>query len=298
MKMDTSILIPNHSDLRMIHMIESIDYFDCDDHRVELVIVLNRPTNAVREQVEKIKKIYNEKFIFKVVHVSKCNLGLVYNEGIKQASFDNIMFIDTDLTCARGAIEKTISTMRNELIVKAKIVYKGMDRLVERARLVNTTETILPYIPVILINRNIFYHLKDDYMFAVDTVWCSDAEFAYRVINEKIKINYTDAEFYHDKISIKKDLKDAVFYGFGKGIRIKRTREKWKPFSEIVEMYKIGKEKKLNFLENGYSILWIMLQQLACFIQLCIPIIFKESIAFENSESIKNIEVNKDNEEN
>jgi hypothetical protein len=93
-------------------------------------------------------------------------------------------------------------------------------------------------------------------------------------------------------------LKDAVFYGFGKGIRIKRTREKWKPFSEIVEMYKIGKEKKLNFLENGYSILWIMLQQLACFIQLCIPIIFKESIAFENSESIKNIEVNKDNEEN
>ena len=48
MKMDISILIPNHSDLRMIHMIESIDYFDCDDHRVELVIVLNRPTNAVR----------------------------------------------------------------------------------------------------------------------------------------------------------------------------------------------------------------------------------------------------------
>lgn len=53
-------------------------------------------------------------------------------------------------------------------------------------RLVNTTNVIVPYIPVILLNKKIFWELSDNVMFAVDTVWCSDAEFGYRVLNKKI----------------------------------------------------------------------------------------------------------------
>ena len=54
--MNISILIPNHSDLRMINMIQSIVYFNNEMHQVELLIVLNNPTDLVIKQVEEVKE--------------------------------------------------------------------------------------------------------------------------------------------------------------------------------------------------------------------------------------------------
>lgn len=178
--MNISILIPNHSDLRMINMIQSIDYFNNEMHQVELLIVLNNPTDLVIKQVEEVKEKFKEKFLFNIIQTEYCNLGHVYNEGFKNATYDNIFIIDTDMICQKGSINKMVNAMGDKLIVKGKILFDSTNRIIRKARLVNTTNTIEPYIPAIIINRNVFLRLKDDFMFAVDTVWCSDAEFANR----------------------------------------------------------------------------------------------------------------------
>ena len=54
--MNISIIIPNHSDLRISRMIDSIDFHSNEYHQVELVIVLNKPTDAVVKLVNQIKE--------------------------------------------------------------------------------------------------------------------------------------------------------------------------------------------------------------------------------------------------
>ncbi len=288
--MDISILIPNSRDMRMERMIKSIDFYNTDEHHVELVIVLNQPTDEIRKLCERLVVEYKNKFEIKIIEVPCFNFGLIYNQGVLNATYDNVVFIDTDLVCGKGAVKKVVELAENDkeaMVVKAKIVYSNMNSFVERARFLNTTDVEPPYIPVILIRKSVFLKLKDNYMFPVDTVWCADADFAYRVLNEKVKILYSDATFYHDKITIKKDLKDALMYGFGKGIRVKRTKEKWRPFREIKEMYIRGKNENLSVLENLYSTLWISLQQITCGIQQLIPNIFKASMPFYMSSDYK-----------
>ncbi|EJA6850501.1 glycosyltransferase [Clostridioides difficile] len=265
-------------------MINSIDYFNNEDRTVELIIVLNKPTKEVLFQVELIKKDFSKRFLITIIFINQCNLGLAYNEGIKKSKYSNILFLDTDLICEKHSIENMINILTDDIyLVKAKVVYNGMNKLVKAARKVNTTEVEPPYIPVILIKKSIFSQFKDDFLFAVDTVWCSDAEFANRVLKENIKIKYIDAEFYHDNITLKKDLKDAIIYGLGKGIRIKRTKERWKPIKEIYDMCKKSRNYSLDMLEIFYSLTWITIQQLACLFQKFSPNVFNNALPFEMS---------------
>ncbi len=61
--MNISIIIPNHSDLRMYKMINSIDYFNNEDRTVELIIVLNKPTKEVLFQDRVNKKRFFKKIL-------------------------------------------------------------------------------------------------------------------------------------------------------------------------------------------------------------------------------------------
>ena len=291
--MSATILIPNKSDTRVERMIKSIDYYGDKSEKLEILMVLNKPTEEIICLTEKLKNQYKDKFIFSVINISKSNLGLAYNEGIKYAKYNNVVFIDTDLICEPGALKKLIEYQRkkNSLIVKANLIYKDMNFLVKSARLVNTTNVIVPYIPVILLNKKIFWELSDNTMFAVDTVWCSDAEFGYRVLNEKVKIDYVNCKFYHDRLTLKKDIKDAFLYGFGKSIRVKRTKEKWEPFKEIINMYRQGKIQ-LSLIGNLYSVFWISCQQLGCLIQYFKKPIFKESMPYESSMKREELLIN------
>lgn len=295
--MDMTILVPNHSDLRMIKMVNSIDFFSNKDHRVELLIALNNPTNEVKKQAERIKEKYGDKFEVRIIELTVCNLGYVYNEGFKNAKYDNIFIIDTDMVCKKGSIKKMVNAMGKEMIVKGKILFEDTNSIIRAARMINTTNVVEPYIPAIIINRNVFLKLKKDFMFAVDTVWCADAEFANRILNEKIKVIYTEEEFYHDRITIKKDLKDAFCYGFGKAIRIKRTKEEWKPLEEIIDMYRRGKKNELSLIQQIYSILWITLLEIACGIQKKFNPFFRTSLPFSESASIRDVIKKEDAEE-
>ena len=288
--MNISILIPNHNDLRMKEMIDSIDVWRSEKHEIELLFVLNKPTKELLDQVHSIKMKYSSKFIINVINVGQCNLGLIYNYGIKAALYDNILFIDSDLICGKNAIQKIMDIAERDVdVIKAKVIYEKMNHFVEKARQINTTYSLIPYIPVIMLKRSSLRKLKMDYLFAVDTVWCSDAEFGKRILDDGLSVKYTDAAFYHSYIGIKKDLKDAILYGLGKGIRIKRTHEKINCIRELSEMYAKGKQYNLSIFENMYSLIWIILQQVFCRIQIVLPVLFKDSLPFEESMKIKEV---------
>lgn len=288
--MNISILIPNHSDLRMKELVESIDYRNDAFHSVQLVIVLNNPTPQLEELTLHIQQNYQNSFTFKIVHIDKCNLGAAYNAGIACADYEYILFLDSDLVCVPGAIQKMVDIMqvKKTPIVKGKVLFDSRSvttRLTAHVRYVTTTDTKEPYIPVILMNKYLFRQLNDGYMFAVDTVWCSDADFSNRVMKKKIPITYIDAFFHHPFISLRKDIKDAFYYGLGKGIRTKRTGEKWRPVSEVRGILKAGKIRPLSLGEMIYLFLWSATMQIGCLIQLIFPnkMILKQSLDFEKS---------------
>ena len=275
--MNISILIPNHD----------------ETHAVQLVIVLNNPTPQLEELTHCIQQEHRESFTFKIVRIDKCNLGAAYNAGIVHADYDQILFLDSDLICIPGAIQKMVDTMRvhQTPIVKGKVLFdsnNAASRLTAHVRYVTTTDTKEPYIPVILMDKYLFRKLNDGYMFAVDTVWCSDADFSNRVMKKKIPIGYTDAFFRHPSITLRKDIKDAFYYGLGKGIRTKRTNEKWRPFNEVRGILKAGKNRPLSKGEIAYLLLWSSTMQLGCFVQLILPntMILKQSIDFEKSSKV------------
>lgn len=288
--MNLSIIIPDHNDLSISNLIESIDYINNSEHQVELVIVLNQPTVELKKTVQIIKEKFCNNFHFRIININKCNLGLAYNAGIKNASYEYVLFLDSDLICTKGAISMMVQAMQEGgyEIIKGKVLFnKGENSsyLVSNVRYVTTTDTVSPYIPVILMNKDIFKLLNDGYMFAVDTVWCSDSDFASRVMRKKLPINYLDAFFSHPSISLKKDLKDAFFYGLGKGIRTKRTKEKWNPIKELADMVTLGKKASLSIWENSYLFLWELLLQFGCLLQLITPnnFILKNTVDFKFS---------------
>lgn len=295
--MNVSILVPNHNDLFMEKMIDSIDICCNNNMHIEVVIILNSSTPELYKLTEELKIKYKNKFEFNIIETKIQNLGYLYNLGINKSSYENIMFIDSDITCGQGSVKKTIDAFSEEIdIVKPKLIYKNMNRFIEKARSANTTYVKAPYIPVILFRKQIFEKIGYK-MFSVDTVWCSDAEFANRILKKELKIAYIDAGFYHKKISIKKDLKDAILYGFGKGNRIKRTKEKWKPLKEICDMVKHGHNLSLEYDELVYLFIWISLQQIACGMQIVLPNIFENSLPYEQTAIYSTKEKNYENQE-
>ena len=130
--MNISILVPNHSDLRMINMVESIDCCNSEDLKIELLIILNRPTKEVLKQSQYILDNYSEKFSVKIINEKICNLGYLYNRGVKEATYDNLLFIDSDVICEKGSIKRMIESMieNNADLVKARLVYKAKSSFV------------------------------------------------------------------------------------------------------------------------------------------------------------------------
>lgn len=295
--MDISIVMPNKNDLRMERLLESLDYVSCEDHQVEVLVILNHATEELKALCEKLKVSMADRFTIRTVVVPHSNFGVAYNAGVLHASYENILFLDSDLMCKKGSVQKMVDTMikENASIVKAQLHYEHRDtflsNLVYKSRLATTTYAEPPYIPVILIKKSIFNELDDGYMFPVDTVWCSDAEFAYRVMAKNIKISYIDAVFYHAEIGIKKDLHDAFLYGLGKGIRVKRTKEKWNPFKEAAFIARLGKPLGLKAHETFYLWLWGSIMQVSCFIQQFVSntTFFKESVDFSKSASFESL---------
>ena len=81
--MDISIIIPCADDIRLAECIESID------ENVEVIVSLNGATEEIRGIVRR--------FGVQACEIPERNLGAACNEGIKVASSQNILLMNSDL---------------------------------------------------------------------------------------------------------------------------------------------------------------------------------------------------------
>ena len=89
-KLPISIIIPCADDLRVAQCIESID------ENAEIIVVLNGPTEQIKNLVKK--------YFVKTFFLKERNLGMALNVGIKNASYNRVLLMDSDCVFFKNTI--------------------------------------------------------------------------------------------------------------------------------------------------------------------------------------------------
>jgi glycosyltransferase involved in cell wall biosynthesis len=246
--MELSIIIPVHNDLRIKRCIESID------ENVEVIASMNRPTQEIQDLVKSLG--------IDSCTIDRCNLSMAYNVGMDTATYNRVLFMDSDCVFTPGTISKLYEEMENNLELKlcrgrVEFKYNSYEtKLTQRARKVNTSDAPFAFIPPLMLEKDVFGLIDDGYRFAEDVVWCGDYEFELRrsKANIPLKIRH-DATIIHEPITMKSDFKSAFMYGTGKRIRHERTDEKVS-LIEVLKYPIYEGLKKEGPLIAGYLALW------------------------------------------
>lgn len=225
--MDLSIVIPVSSDLRIVDCIRSVD------EDVEIVVSLNKPTNALKQALQG--------YTVTLTEIDEANLSKAYNEGIAKAKYENILLMDSDCVFEKGAIRKIFNGLEGHALSKGVVVFQGgnwMNNIVAKVRAFSTSDDLSAFSPPLAFKKSIVNEIG--YYFDPDLIWEEDLDFDQRVKKAKLKINWIkDGLIYHPKLSFKQDLRSAYNYGRGHGIGL---------YKGIYKENKLPKEikKKMN----------------------------------------------------
>ena len=202
-----SIVIPCSDDILIKNCLESIDA------NVEIIVSLNKPSDAVKKIIDNYPSI-------KIIETDKKGIALAYNNGIEATSNDWILLMDSDCVFAKDAIVKMWVMSMHFLVIKGRIVFqsKGLiSSVIARVREFTTSDTINAYSPPLLFNKKIIEEIG--YYFHPDLVWSEDADFNNRVKTKNIQIGYVpEAVILHKPILLAQDIKSAFNYGVGRQI--------------------------------------------------------------------------------
>jgi len=202
--MDLSIIIRVKDDIRIKECIESID------ENVEKLVVLNTPTDRVRELVSQLN--------VRTIEINNNNLAKAYNVGIEASSYENILLMDSDCIFDKGTIKKLYNGLKKAPLSKGRIIftYKSLNgKIVALSREYHVTDIINAYAPPLAFNKKIKNKIEG-YFFDEDLFWTEDHEFDQRVKRVGLSIEYNpDAIIKHDELSFRSDLKSSFYYGAG-----------------------------------------------------------------------------------
>ncbi len=93
-----SLVICVADDLRIKNMLDSIKEY------CEVVVVINGGTKEVKDIVNSYKK--SKKFDLKIIEIGERNLSKSRNIGMINATYDKVVFYDSDCVMKRGTIKK------------------------------------------------------------------------------------------------------------------------------------------------------------------------------------------------
>lgn len=218
-----SVVIPVSNDLKLKDCIDSLK------EKAEVIISLNKPSEAVKQQVYYILKQQKEEDLYKnlkfiVCTIKEPSIAGAYNNGIKHATYDLIFLMDSDCVFQKRCIQKLKKNMEGKLLSKGKLVIMSnsfFTRVVAKAREYHSTDEINAYSPPLLFSKKIINYIGG-YYFHPSLCWLEDSEFDKRVRNAGLKIAYDPtANVYHAPLSPFTDLRSAFWYGVGKRIGVK-----------------------------------------------------------------------------
>ncbi|OGM29475.1 hypothetical protein A2630_00575 [Candidatus Woesebacteria bacterium RIFCSPHIGHO2_01_FULL_44_10] len=259
--MNISVVIPVCNDLRLKACIDSID------EKVEVVISLNKPTKELKDLIKSILKVQKEKNKYKNIKFNICEIGYpsiagAYNNGIKHASYENILLMDSDCIFEKGCIRKLHQNIKGHLLSKGKVVFSSnslVTKVVARAREFHTSDKVSAYSPPLLFKKKIINKIGG-YYFHPSLCWLEDSEFDKRVQNAQLEIAYDkSAKVIHPSLSPARDLKSAIWYGVGKRIGVELgIHDKPTGLIGSIKKYIIMAPKSKGYLSGLYLFTWKM----------------------------------------
>lgn len=257
--MKVSVLIPDHNDLRIIDCINSID------EDVEVVISLNKPTRELEKLTKQIcqGKYQNEhKLDIKVCSIDYPSIAGAYNNGIKNAKYNDILLMDSDCVFKEGCIKQLYNNYKGNLLSKGKVVFSSnswITAVVARAREYHTSDKVSAYSPPLLFKKEIVKYIGGHY-FHPNLCWLEDSEFDKRVQDANLKISYDlTANVIHPSLTPCTDLKSAFWYGVGKNIGVKLgIHEKPTGILGSIKKYIVEGSKAKGVASGIYLFCWKM----------------------------------------
>jgi glycosyltransferase involved in cell wall biosynthesis len=211
-KLDLTIIIPCSTDIRIKYCIQSI-YRTCVDN-VEILVSLNKASERIRRILKSFQEV-------KICEIKPANLSKAYNNGIRHASRNNILLMDSDCVFAKNTIELLYNGLKHEKLSKGLVIFRNnnlVSKTISKVREYTTTDFISAYSPPLAFSKDI-KDLIGGYYFHNQVPWSEDSEFNYRVQKARLKIHYNQkAIIYHAPITIKQDIKSGLRYGRGKRI--------------------------------------------------------------------------------
>jgi len=211
-KLDLTILIPCAADERIRYCIQSI--YDTCEENVEILVSLNKASKKVREILKNFPEV-------KICEIKENNLSKAYNNGIRHASRNNILLMDSDCVFSKNTIKLLYSGLKYGKFSKGLPIFKYdnlISKVISKVREYTTTDFINAYSPPLVFSKDI-KNLIGGYYFHEQIPWSEDNEFNYRIQNTQLKIFYNPkAIIYHDPLTIKQDVTSGFRYGKGRKV--------------------------------------------------------------------------------
>lgn len=244
-KYNISVVICVADDKRIGNMLDSIE------DSCEVIVVLNGASTEVRDIVYKYKK--NNIFDLKIIEIEEKNLSKARNIGALNATYDKIIFYDSDCIMFKDALKHYNLFLDKYLLVDGAVLFRR-DTFSSNIISVLRSMGIPGYAlcPSIGIHKKILK--KIGYFFDEDIKWIEDSELNIRAKKNNIEIGVIDeVTCIHDNLSFKQDLKSAYRYGTGVKIASKKGLHKKRPTANwnlIIPCF------KKNILSGSYCIIW------------------------------------------
>lgn len=244
-KIRISVVICVADDKRIKNMLDSIN------EKCEVVVVLNGCTQEVKDIVNSYKG--SKIFKLKIVEIPERNLSKSRNVGMLNATYDKVVFYDSDCVMVDNALHYYNDYLDKYLLVDGKVKFKD-DKF--NSKIVSVLRSMgLPgyaLCPSIGINKDIIK--KVNYYFDEDIKWIEDSELNKRAKDQNIEIGVIEElTCIHDNLTFRQDLKSAYRYGSGvklaskKGLHKKRPSANW---NLIIPCFR----KKI--LAGFYCVIW------------------------------------------
>jgi len=204
--MNLTIILPCASDDGFDDCLGSID------EDVEVVAVLNRPSQRLRERV--LARDVT------VVEIAERNLGAACQAGCVAASNDHVILMNTDSVFEPGAIRKMVEDWSYDTVVRATLRFAGRGlgtRVIENLQTHHLSHPDRAYQPGLLFHRGLVDQIGG-YFFDEDIHWTEDADFDRRVRSAGIGVVVSSAIVQHGKVTVLQKLRSAFRYGVGRAI--------------------------------------------------------------------------------
>jgi len=226
-KTPLSIVIPCKDDPEIINCINSIDY-----KYAHIEIVLNGTPIKFKKWLK--NHLQNKEYV--TIHeLPKPNLSWALEYGTQHARYDLVLYMDSDCSFKKGAIQSFLETSNNfdisSNVFKGDVIFDEghtyISKIISESRAHHTAEVLTAYKPPLMISKAILPKIGG-YAFNNMLIWREDSDLDNRIRQANIYINHVPkGVIYHHTIALKTDLRSTFRYGIGLAVanvlRIKLT---------------------------------------------------------------------------